>query len=123
MNELQQLQSIFEGFHLNTNLLTWGVFGGIFLDLITGLAKGYKADREISSSKLRDGGFKKAGILLVMLLAYGLSALFNDVNKVIFNTVQAYYVYTELISIVENLIALDIALPQIIRGIVGRNSK
>ena len=123
MNELQQLQSIFSGFHLNTNLLTWGVFGGIILDLITGIAKGYRADREISSSKLRDGGFKKAGILLVMLLAYGLSALFNDTNKVIFNSVQAYYVYTELISIIENLIALDIDLPQIIRSIIGKKGE
>lgn len=73
MNEMQQLQNLFNGLTLNVNLLTWAVVLGILLDFATGIAKGYKTDGRVSSSKLRDGGFKKAGIVLVVLLAYGLS--------------------------------------------------
>ncbi len=119
MNELEQLQSLFGNLHLNTNFLTYGVVFGIILDFITGLLKGYKKDGEISSSKLRDGGFKKAGIILVIVLSYGLSLLFNDQSHIIFNSVQAYYLYTELISILENLVDLNVSLPPIIKKILG----
>lgn len=119
MNEIQQLQSVFEGFELNANLLTWGVLLGILADFATGIAKGYKADGKISSSKLRDGGFKKAGMMLVVFLSYGLSMLFNDSRHIIFNSVQAYYIYTELVSLIENLICLGVDVPWILRKIIG----
>ncbi len=119
MNEMQQLQNLFNGLTLNVNLLTWAVVLGILLDFATGIAKGYKTDGRVSSSKLRDGGFKKAGIVLVVLLAYGLSALFGDTSRIIFNSVQSYYVYTELVSIIENLICLGVEVPWILRKILG----
>lgn len=119
MNDIQTLESIFEGFTLNTNLLTYAVMIGIVTDFITGIIKGYKADGEIISQKLRDGGFKKAGIVFVVIMAYGLSMLFGDKSHIIFNSVQAYYVYTELVSILENLVAVGVPLPKVLKNILG----
>lgn len=119
MNDLQTLQTLFDGFTVNTNFLTVALLIGIVIDFITGIAKGYKADHKVSSSKLRDGGFKKAGILLVVGLGYGLSILFNDGAHVIFNGVQAYYIYTELVSIIENLKTLGVNMPTVLLKIIG----
>ena len=99
--------------------LTVAVLIGIVLDFATGIAKGYKADHKVSSSKLRDGGFKKAGIVLVIFLAYGLSVLFGDTSHLIFNSVQLYYLYTELVSIIENLVALGVDAPPWLRKLLG----
>ena len=119
MNDIQTLESIFEGFTLNTNLLTYALLIGIVSDFATGIFKGYKADGEIISQKLRDGGFKKAGIVFVVIMAYGLSMLFGDKSHIIFNSVQAYYVYTELVSILENLVAVGVPLPKVLKNILG----
>ena len=119
MEDLQILESVFEGFTLNTNLLTYAVMLGIVADFVTGIVKGYKADGEIISKKLRDGGFKKAGIVFVVIMAYGLSMLFGDRSHIIFNSVQAYYVYTELVSILENLVAVGVPLPKVLKNILG----
>lgn len=119
MNDVQTLENIFEGFTLNTNLLTYALLIGIVSDFATGIFKGYKADGEIISQKLRDGGFKKAGIVFVVIMAYGLSMLFGDTSHIIFNSVQAYYVYTELVSILENLAAVGVPLPKVLRNILG----
>lgn len=123
MNDIQTLESIFEGFTLNTNLLTYAVLAGIVSDFATGIFKGYKADGEIISQKLRDGGFKKAGIIFVVIMAYGLSMLFGDRTHIIFNSVQAYYVYTELVSILENLAAVGVPLPKMLRNILGNKKE
>ena len=92
---------------------------GIVADFATGIVKGYKADGEIISKKLRDGGFKKAGIVFVVIMAYGLSMLFGDRSHIIFNSVQAYYVYTELVSILENLLAVGVPLPKVLKNVLG----
>lgn len=119
MEELQMLQNLFEGFAVNTNLLTYAVLIGIVTDFLTGIIKAYRENGKLSSSKLRDGGFKKAGIMLVVVLSYGLSILFNDNGHVIFNAVQAYYVYTELISVLENLSEIGVAIPSILLKVLG----
>ena len=119
MNDVQTLENIFEWFTLNTNLLTYALLIGIVSDFATGIFKGYKADGEIISQKLRDGGFKKAGIVFVVIMAYGLSMLFGDTSHIIFNSVQTYYVYTELVSILENLAAVGVPLPKVLRNILG----
>ena len=119
MNEIHQLKELFDNIHIKTNFLTVAVLIGIVLDFATGIAKGYKADHKVSSSKLRDGGFKKAGIVLVIFLAYGLSVLFGDTSHLIFNSVQLYYLYTELVSIIENLVALGVDAPPWLRKLLG----
>ena len=117
------LQNLFEGFALNTNLLTYALLIGIAVDFATGIIKAYKSSGRLSSSKLRDGGFKKAGIILVVVLSYGLSMLFTDTAHVIFNGVQAYYVYTELVSVLENISEMGVAMPKILLRIFGRGEE
>jgi len=117
--KMEQLTGLFEGFSVNTNLL-WYALGILMVcDLVTGLAKAYKKEGQVSSSKLRDGGFKKCAMMAVSLLSAGISKLFGDNNFVIANGVVAYYVYTELVSIIENLIVLEVPLPPMIKKIVG----
>lgn len=120
---MEELMKLFEGFSVNTNLL-WYAMGILMLcDVATGIAKAYKRDGCVSSSKLRDGGFKKCGMIAVALLCIGISKLFGDDRLIIANGAVAYYVYTELVSIVENLLELDIPLPPIIKKIVGGEKK
>lgn len=119
MNEFQEIQNIISSMNINTNILTWAVLIGIMVDFITGIAKGYKTGQKISSSKLRDGSFKKAGIILVILLSYELSLLFNDNHRIIFNGVQLYYFYMETVSIMENLIEIGVDVPWVLRKALG----
>ena len=118
MENTNILQDIFNEFTINYNILlpVLGVF--IASDFITGLLKAYKKEG-LTSSKLRDGGFKKCGILLVCFMGFSLSQLFNDTNHIISNSVFCYYIYTELVSIIENLNELGIPLPPIIKKIIG----
>ena len=117
--DFNQMREIVQELNVNTNFLTYAVLIGIMADFATGIAKGYKTDGKVSSSKLRSGGFKKAGMILVVFLSYGLSLLFNDTRHIIFNTIQIYYVYTESVSIIENLIELGVDVPWPLRKILG----
>ena len=113
MEDMTMLQNLFKGFTLNTNFLTWALLIGIVIDFVTGIAKGYKLEGKPSSKKLRNGGFKKAGIVLVVVMSYCLSILFTDTSRIIFNSVQCYYIYMELISTLENLDELGVRLPRL----------
>lgn len=116
---MQELAGLFEGFNLNVNLLWYALGAFMLCDFVTGIAKAYKKGNAVSSSKLRDGGFKKCGMIAVSLLCVGIGELFGDKNHLIANGAAAYYVYTELVSIIENLIELEVPLPPVIQKIAG----
>lgn len=119
---MEELMGLFQGFQVNINLL-WYALGLLMVcDFATGIAKAYKTDRQVSSSKLRDGGFKKCGMIAVAVLGIGLSHLFGDTKFLIANGIVAYYVYTELVSVVENLGALGVPLPPGIAQITGNKT-
>lgn len=120
MEDIKILEHLFEGMSVNYGVLLWVVLAFIVADFVTGIMKAYKKDRRVNSSKLRDGGFKKSGIIFVIILGYVLSVLFSDENFVIYHAVQAYYIYTELISILENLEELGVRLPKILENILGK---
>ena len=68
------------------------------LDILTGLIKGVH-DKELKSSKLRDGAVNKAMIWCVVIASYfGSSYVGFDLTKV----TLGYYIIMELISVVEN---------------------
>lgn len=68
------------------------------LDILTGLIKAVH-DKELKSSKLRDGAVNKAMIWCVVVASYfGSSYVGFDLTKV----TLGYYIVMELVSIVEN---------------------
>ena len=81
------------------------------LDFLTGIIKGLKVDNKIISSKLRDGLFKKAGFVVVYILVYTLSKTNNIVGlQLPHNTTQVvcvYVIFTEVVSILENVCVLN----------------
>ena len=76
------------------------------IDFITGFIKALKL-KQVSSSKMRDGMFKKVGFILCYIIAividrYGYLVGFS-LNFSILPVIVAYAVCTELISILENI--------------------
>lgn len=120
MEDIKTLEELFDGVNINYGVFLWVVVAFIVADFVTGILRAYKNDGRVNSSKLRDGGFKKCGIIFVILLGYVLSLTFGDVNLVIYHSVQAYYIYTELVSILENLDDLGVKLPRILEKILGK---
>ena len=120
MEDIKTLEELFGGVNINYGVFLWVVVAFIAADFVTGILRAYKNDGRVNSSKLRDGGFKKCGIIFVILLGYVLSLTFGDTNLMIYHSVQAYYIYTELISILENLDDLGVKLPRILEKILGK---
>lgn len=94
----------------------------VVFDFITGvLAAGH--EKEINSERMTDGIYKKAGLLLLMGLGFGLDAAitcfaaeglsldipFNLPFGVI---VCAWIVINEAISVIENLVRLEVPIPE-----------
>lgn len=75
-------------------------------DFLTGLVKGVK-QKNISSSKMRDGLFKKCGYLILYIVCYMIDKYGTDIGlNLSFHTltpVICYAVITEIISILENV--------------------
>lgn len=76
------------------------------MDFITGLVQGFK-NKEIQSSKMRDGLFKKIGYLFCYALAYLVDYYGHvvgiDLGVQILPVIIAYAVLTEGVSIIENI--------------------
>lgn len=123
MEDITALEQLFEGMSINYGMLMCVVVTFIVADFVTGIFRAYKNDGRVNSSKLRNGGFKKCGIIFVIMLGYVLSVTFNDSNFVIYHSVQAYYIYTELVSILENLDDLGVKLPKILEKILGKKGE
>lgn len=119
---MYELQNLFQDNSVNVGFLGYALCILIAADLVTGILKGYIKEG-VLSSKLRDGGFKKCGVLLVVALSYALGVLISDTAHVLVNSVMAYYVYTELVSVFENLDALGVPLPPVLVQLLGRAKK
>ncbi len=82
------------------------VAGAIILDIITGLIKALK-NKNLNSTKIREGLYNKVSEILALIFAYGIEYVTNyikigtDIPTVGF--VSTYIIITEIISIVENL--------------------
>lgn len=76
------------------------------LDLLTGIVSAIKG-KEIKSSKLRDGLFKKVGFILCYALAWCMDSygyiIGFDLSVRILPVVVLYSCTTELVSILENI--------------------
>lgn len=79
------------------------------LDLVSGIVAGVK-NKDIQSSKLRDGLFKKVGFILCYFIGwvvetYGYVIGFNIPN--ILHVIIVYVCTTELVSIIENICKIN----------------
>lgn len=75
-------------------------------DFATGIIKGVKK-KNVSSSKMRDGLFKKSGYLIIYIVCYMIDKYGKDIGlDLSFSTLSpviCYAVITEIISILENV--------------------
>lgn len=80
------------------------------LDLISGIFAAVK-NKDVQSSKLRDGLFKKIGFILCYALAFVLDTYGNyigfDISVKTLPIVTGYAAITEIVSIIENINALN----------------
>lgn len=83
-------------------------------DLATGLLTAIK-NKDIQSSKLRDGIFKKVGFLICYFLALMIDLYGNEVGfqlgVELLPLVLAFVCFTELVSIIENISKLTDIIP------------
>lgn len=94
------------------------------IDFISGIIAGYKKDGKLISTKMRDGLFKKCGFILCYIFGYSLNFAQHkiglDININILPGVCIYVIFTEIISIIENINILnDKILPEKIKKIIG----
>lgn len=84
-------------------------------DLVTGLIAAVKA-KELQSSKLRDGIFKKIGFLICYFLALMIDTYGSEVGFVLevklLPIVLAFVCLTEVASIIENISKITDILPE-----------
>lgn len=80
------------------------------MDLITGIASAVK-EKDLESSKLRDGLFKKTGFLFCYVLAILIdnngTYIGLNISVEILPIVVLYVVTTEIVSIIENICRLN----------------
>ena len=81
-------------------------------DLITGWAKAV-INKNLSSTKSRNGIIKKGCMILVIGLCYGVDFLL-EVN-IFYEIMVVYYSLNEALSIVENLTEMGIPIPKTIK--------
>lgn len=103
------------------------------VDYITGIIKSKKLNTE-NSSKGLDGIVKKPGYWVVIAIAFFLSTAFTDVGKTIgidlgFTVFIGWFtlctfIMNEIRSVLENLIAIGVAVPSwLVRGLEEADNK
>lgn len=84
-------------------------------DLVTGLISAVKA-KEVQSTKLRDGIFKKIGFLICYFLALMIDTYGSEVGFVLdvklLPIVLGFVCLTEVVSIIENISKITDILPE-----------
>lgn len=103
----------------------------ICLDIITGIVKALlmKSNKTqsggLSSKSMFEGGIKKVFILLLVALSTVLDTIISPENTYIRVMVVSYYIANESLSILENIGACGIPLPQFLYSILDnlRNNK
>lgn len=84
------------------------------LDIITGFIKAWK-DNDVKSKALRAGLFHKASFILVIVLAQAVEYAADEIPQIQLNVpivgaICAYIILTEVVSVLENLKAMNPAI-------------
>lgn len=88
------------------------------VDIVTGFL-GAVLNKNLDSSKMRAGYFKKIGEI-IMLAIVMLLCVSIGLNKSVGIGTSLYLVITELMSIVENLNALGVKVPNFLKDILNK---
>ena len=85
----------------------------IVLDIITGIAQAI-ANKDVSSSKLREGAFHKFSYVLILcgayLIEYAMGYVDLGFTLPIFQFACIYIIFTEIVSFCENIVKLNPSL-------------
>lgn len=88
----------------------------IVADILTGIAKATKT-HTLQSAIFRHGGYKKVFILLIICVAWSIDKIYFQ-NDMIYTASCTYYLFNEAISIMENLSALGVPIPDKLKRIL-----
>lgn len=86
----------------------------IAIDIFTGVFKGLYG-YSFTSKQFREGLVTKAGYILVLILCFQLDTLMGNTDPVIRTVVTIFYISIEGSSIIENLGAVGVPIPEVIR--------
>lgn len=86
----------------------------IFCDILSGLLKGWK-DQTFSSRHFREGLMNKAGYFLVIVLAFQIDVLALQNQPLVRTACVLFYIGVEGVSLLENLGAVGVPIPSVIR--------
>lgn len=103
-------------FVINNNYITL-VMILVLCDIITGIVKATKR-HSLKSAILRNGGYKKFLIVLILVLAWTIDKIYFN-SDVLYTICCTYYIANEALSITENLALMGIPIPQRIKSILA----
>jgi toxin secretion/phage lysis holin len=86
----------------------------IAIDILTGVFKGLHGFA-FTSKQFREGLVTKAGYILILILCFQLDTLMGNTDPVIRTVVTIFYISVEGSSIIENLGAVGVPIPEVIR--------
>ena len=86
----------------------------IAIDIFTGVFKGLYG-YSFTSKQFREGLVTKAGYILILILCFQLDTLMGNTDPVIRTVVTIFYISIEGSSIIENLGAVGVPIPEVIR--------
>ena len=89
----------------------------VLCDIITGIIKATKR-HSLKSAILRNGGYKKFLIILILVLAWSIDKIYFN-SDVLYTICCTYYIANETLSITENLAMMGIPIPQKIKSILA----
>ena len=89
----------------------------VLCDIITGLIKATKR-HSLKSAILRNGGYKKFLIILILVLAWTIDKVYFK-SDVLYTICCTYYIANEALSITENLALMGIPIPQKVKNILA----
>lgn len=86
----------------------------IAIDILTGVFKGLYGCA-FTSKQFRQGLVTKAGYIIIIMLCFQLDTLMGNTDPVIRTVVTIFYISIEGSSIIENLGAVGVPIPEVIR--------
>ena len=84
----------------------------VTFDIITGCIRGFFIEKDFTSKRLREGFGTKVMYILVIAVGNLLDGVFFAEMPVLRNLALFFYIYVEGVSILENLGAMGVPIPQ-----------